>query len=190
MLGNSPVNRTIADWNRLPEGAIGTSHFKTHVFRKRVREVYQWGEVKVGCMVGIATSYRLDGPRSIYRYFQFLIRSVFLCITYSFMCYYYYYYYYYYYFAFCTFCIYVTHSVFCTNYCSVLFIVYATLPPGTGPIAVSNKYNNILYIQLNHQHLVPVALKWKLLFQVEKIVNRQAVHFRFPGSVFVRLVDV
>jgi hypothetical protein len=35
------VNRTIADWNRLPEGAIGTSLVKTHVFRKRVRKVYQ-----------------------------------------------------------------------------------------------------------------------------------------------------
>jgi hypothetical protein len=34
------VNTTIADWNRLPEGAIGTSLFKTHVFRKRVRKVY------------------------------------------------------------------------------------------------------------------------------------------------------
>jgi hypothetical protein len=35
------VNRTITDWNRLPERAIGTSLVKTHVFRKRVREVYQ-----------------------------------------------------------------------------------------------------------------------------------------------------
>jgi hypothetical protein len=35
------VNRTIADWNRLPEGAIGTSLIKTHIFRKRVRKVYQ-----------------------------------------------------------------------------------------------------------------------------------------------------
>jgi hypothetical protein len=35
------VNRTITDWNRLPEGAIGTSLLKTHVFRKRVRKVYQ-----------------------------------------------------------------------------------------------------------------------------------------------------
>jgi hypothetical protein len=34
------VNRTIADWNRLPEGAIGTSLVKTHVFRKKVRKVY------------------------------------------------------------------------------------------------------------------------------------------------------
>jgi hypothetical protein len=33
------VNRTIADWNRLPEGAIGTSLVKTHAFRKRVRKV-------------------------------------------------------------------------------------------------------------------------------------------------------
>jgi hypothetical protein len=33
------VNRTIADWNRLPEGAIGTSVVKTHIFRKRVRKV-------------------------------------------------------------------------------------------------------------------------------------------------------
>jgi hypothetical protein len=30
------INRTIADWDRLPEGAIGTSLIKTHVFRKRI----------------------------------------------------------------------------------------------------------------------------------------------------------
>jgi hypothetical protein len=41
-------------------------------------------------------------------------------------------------FAFCTFCINVTHSVFCTSY--VRFIGYVTLPPGIGPIAVCNKY--------------------------------------------------
>jgi hypothetical protein len=34
--------------------SIGTSLVKTHVFRKRVRKVYQSGEVKVGYMVGIA----------------------------------------------------------------------------------------------------------------------------------------
>jgi hypothetical protein len=48
------VNRTIADWNRLHEGSVETSLIKTHVFRKRVRKVYQWGEVKGGYMVGIA----------------------------------------------------------------------------------------------------------------------------------------
>jgi hypothetical protein len=48
------VNRTIADWNRLPEGAIGTSLVKTHVFRERVRKVYQRGEEEAGYMVGIA----------------------------------------------------------------------------------------------------------------------------------------
>jgi hypothetical protein len=37
----SLVNRTIADWDRLPEGAIGTPLVKTHVLRKRVRKVYQ-----------------------------------------------------------------------------------------------------------------------------------------------------
>jgi hypothetical protein len=26
------VNRTIADWNELPEGAIGASFVKTHIF--------------------------------------------------------------------------------------------------------------------------------------------------------------
>jgi hypothetical protein len=31
---------------------------------------------------GIATSYRLDGPGSIFLYIQFFIHSVFLCITY------------------------------------------------------------------------------------------------------------
>jgi hypothetical protein len=35
------VNRTIADWHPLPEGAIGTSLIKTHVFKKRVRKIYQ-----------------------------------------------------------------------------------------------------------------------------------------------------
>jgi hypothetical protein len=35
------VNRTIADWNWLPEEAIGTSLVKTHVFRKRIGKVYQ-----------------------------------------------------------------------------------------------------------------------------------------------------
>jgi hypothetical protein len=35
------VNRTIADWNRLPQGKIGTSLVKTHIFRKRVRKLYQ-----------------------------------------------------------------------------------------------------------------------------------------------------
>jgi hypothetical protein len=34
------VNRTISDWNRLPERAIGTSLVKTHIFRKRVSKVY------------------------------------------------------------------------------------------------------------------------------------------------------
>jgi hypothetical protein len=33
------VNRTIAEWNQLPEGAIGTFPVKTHTFRKRVRKV-------------------------------------------------------------------------------------------------------------------------------------------------------
>jgi hypothetical protein len=35
------VNRIIPDWNQLPEGAIGTSLVKTHIFRKRVRKVNQ-----------------------------------------------------------------------------------------------------------------------------------------------------
>jgi hypothetical protein len=35
------VNRNIRDWNWLPEGAIGTSLAKTHVFRKRARKIYQ-----------------------------------------------------------------------------------------------------------------------------------------------------
>jgi hypothetical protein len=32
------VNRTIADWNQLPEGVIGTSPVKMRIFRKRVRK--------------------------------------------------------------------------------------------------------------------------------------------------------
>ena len=33
------VNRSITDWNQLPEGAIGTSHGKNHIFKTRVRKV-------------------------------------------------------------------------------------------------------------------------------------------------------
>gem|GEM_PF-5674339 len=32
------VNRSITDWNQLPEWAIGTSHGKTRIFKTRVRE--------------------------------------------------------------------------------------------------------------------------------------------------------
>ena len=38
-IGNySFVNRPITDWNRLPEGAIGTSNGKTHILQTRVRK--------------------------------------------------------------------------------------------------------------------------------------------------------
>jgi hypothetical protein len=40
------ANRTIAGWNRLPEGAIGTPLVKTHQFRNRVRKVPYISEVK------------------------------------------------------------------------------------------------------------------------------------------------
>ena len=33
------VNRYITDWNKLPEGVIGTSHGKMHIFKMRVRKV-------------------------------------------------------------------------------------------------------------------------------------------------------
>ena len=33
------VNRFITEWNKLPEGAIGTSHVKTHIFKMKVRKV-------------------------------------------------------------------------------------------------------------------------------------------------------
>jgi hypothetical protein len=33
------VNRSITDWNLLPEGAIGTSDGETHIFKTRVRTV-------------------------------------------------------------------------------------------------------------------------------------------------------
>ena len=33
------MNRSITDWNQLPEGAIGTSHIKKHIFKTRVRKV-------------------------------------------------------------------------------------------------------------------------------------------------------
>jgi hypothetical protein len=32
------VNRTIADWNQLPGGVIGTTPVKTHIFKKRVKK--------------------------------------------------------------------------------------------------------------------------------------------------------
>jgi hypothetical protein len=35
----SVVNRSFTDWNRLPKGAIGTSHGKKHIFKTRVRKV-------------------------------------------------------------------------------------------------------------------------------------------------------
>ena len=36
---HSFVNRSITDLNKLPEGAIGTSNGKTHIFKTRVRKV-------------------------------------------------------------------------------------------------------------------------------------------------------
>jgi len=33
------VNRSITDWNKLPEGVIGASNDKTHIFKMRVRKV-------------------------------------------------------------------------------------------------------------------------------------------------------
>jgi uncharacterized protein YlzI (FlbEa/FlbD family) len=33
------VNRSITDWNCLPEGTIGTSHGKKRIFKTRVRKV-------------------------------------------------------------------------------------------------------------------------------------------------------
>jgi len=33
------VNRSVIDWKQLPEGAIGTSHGKKHIFKARVRKV-------------------------------------------------------------------------------------------------------------------------------------------------------
>jgi hypothetical protein len=41
------VNRTIADWNQLPEGAIGFSQVNTHAFRRRIRKAIN-SEVKQG----------------------------------------------------------------------------------------------------------------------------------------------
>ena len=32
-------NRSITEWNQLPEGVIGTSHGKAHIFKMRVRKV-------------------------------------------------------------------------------------------------------------------------------------------------------
>jgi hypothetical protein len=37
------VNRSITDSNQLPEGAIGTSNGKTHIFKTRVRKVQNSG---------------------------------------------------------------------------------------------------------------------------------------------------
>jgi len=33
------LNRSVTDWNKLPEGATGTSHGKTRIFKTRVRKV-------------------------------------------------------------------------------------------------------------------------------------------------------
>jgi len=33
------VNRNITDWNKLPEGAIGTFHGKTHIFKTKICNV-------------------------------------------------------------------------------------------------------------------------------------------------------
>jgi len=33
------VNRSTADWNRLPEGTIGTSRGKMYIFKKRAKKV-------------------------------------------------------------------------------------------------------------------------------------------------------
>jgi len=33
------VNRSISDWNLLPEGTIGTFHGKTHIFKTKVGKV-------------------------------------------------------------------------------------------------------------------------------------------------------
>jgi hypothetical protein len=38
------VNRSITDWNQLPEGAIGISHGKTHIFKTKFRKVQNSGE--------------------------------------------------------------------------------------------------------------------------------------------------
>jgi hypothetical protein len=35
----SIVNRTFTDWNKLPEGAIGTFHGKMHISKTRIRKV-------------------------------------------------------------------------------------------------------------------------------------------------------
>ena len=37
------VNRSFTDWNQLPEGAIGTSHGKTHIFKTSVKKVQNSG---------------------------------------------------------------------------------------------------------------------------------------------------
>jgi len=37
------VFMSIPDWNQLPEGAIGISHGKTHIFKTRVRNAQNSG---------------------------------------------------------------------------------------------------------------------------------------------------
>jgi len=39
IIGKYFVNRSITDWNQLPEGTIGTSNGKTHIFKTRIRKV-------------------------------------------------------------------------------------------------------------------------------------------------------
>jgi len=38
------VNRSITDWNQLPEGAIGAPHCKTRIFKTRVRKAVRGSE--------------------------------------------------------------------------------------------------------------------------------------------------
>jgi hypothetical protein len=43
---HSFVNRSITDWNQLPEGVIGTSHDKTHISKQGLGKCKTVGEVK------------------------------------------------------------------------------------------------------------------------------------------------
>jgi hypothetical protein len=125
------VNKTIADWNRLPEEAIGNFHVTRHKFRKRVREVIirelnveMWKHSQ-DSSVGIATSYRLNFLLLLLLFFSFCI-TVFLFYILS------------------PYVLIFSFSV--TVFFCALFIFYVTLPPGISPITVSNIYIYIYHI--------------------------------------------
>jgi hypothetical protein len=108
---------------------------------------------------GIATSYRLGGPGSVFRFSQFFIPYVLLTSLRIYV------------FAFCTFCITLLILYYLCIIVYVLFIFYVTLPPGVGQIAVGNKYNNI--IQFNSIYLCAKLNSHRPITKLAQVVQRR-----------------